>query len=166
MGGKKLKRICVVLCILLIIVLGILIIWNNNQSQESLMFYLPYESSYDTGWQYKLSEDNIIQEVDDIDYDMIYGQDIQYWSFEPVNSGTITIDFIYRYESAEVQEECFSLTYLVDEENNIVMISDDNFENTRVEVLKEPLELFWIKCNHYFMKVFKFIIAFILSRFF
>lgn len=162
---KRTLIILIVIVILFILVIGVFIVCNNKHSKNELTFYLSYESSYDTGWSYRLSEENIIQEIENDDYDMLWGDDIRYWMFEPVNPGIVTIYFDFRYESVVVEEKCFSITYCVDEDNNITKDSNESIQNDNVEFIKEPMELFWVKCNNFFTKTVKVIIAFILSLF-
>ncbi|MBQ8246924.1 MAG: hypothetical protein IJZ42_07305 [Lachnospiraceae bacterium] len=162
---KIYKKPLIISFIVILIIAGIFIIWNSNQPKEGLSFYIPYKYDIATGWQYELSEDDIIQEVDDVDYDLSSGNYIQYWRFEPVNQGTVTINFTYVYQTEIIEEEGFSITYRVDENNNIEMVSEENLKEGKVEFVKAPLELFWIKCRHYFMMTLKIIAVLILSLF-
>lgn len=130
---KKRKKIIIVLLIILVVLLllvigGALAIYTSIQKTEEnkdLTFYLPRSSSYASNWNYEISDKSIIKETASEIFDSWYYK-YDYLEFETEQSGEVTIYFIAQYETQVVEENCFSITYYVDENGNITEISSEN----------------------------------------
>ena len=73
-------------------------------------------------WSYKMSEEGILAESN---HD--YGFAREYWSFEALSSGEVTLYWnFYDHEGGPILEKEFSVTYLVDEDGNISCIASEN----------------------------------------
>lgn len=132
---KKRKKIIItiliIIFILLLLTVGIaLAIYTSVKKEEEskgLTFYLPRSNSFASSWSYELSDSDVLVEVDQNVYDyMNYRFD--YWEFRPIAgaSGEVTVYFISYYQTEIMEENCFSITYYVDEKQCITEISSEN----------------------------------------
>lgn len=130
---KKKKFIIIIFAILVLILLiaGTLItIYQVNKSAEEnkgLTFYLPRSNTFSSNWSYEISDDNILLETDHDIYDYLCIR-YDYWEFRPRygSSGEVTIYFYAQYQTRIVEENCFSITYYVDENSYITEVSNEN----------------------------------------
>ena len=125
---RKRKKIFIVLLAIvipLIIVVGIYYLTKKAEDENGLSFYLPRSNSFASNWNYELSDNSILTETDAGHFDYLHCE-YEYWKFEPIESGEVTIYFIAQYQTEEVTEDSFSITYYVDENYQITEISSNN----------------------------------------
>ncbi|MBQ7765989.1 MAG: protease inhibitor I42 family protein [Lachnospiraceae bacterium] len=125
---RKKKRYIAIIIIILLLGIGILIIYGQSsmaKDKKSLTFYLPRSTSYASNWNYELSDSGILKEVESRRYRSV-SKYYDYWMFEPINSGEVTIYFIAQYQTEEVKEDSFSITYYVNEDYQITEITSNN----------------------------------------
>jgi len=129
------KKKKIIVCVLIIVLIPIVLLISisqavymstkNAEESKALTFYLPESGSYASNWNYTMSEEGIIEEIARRYYDFLFC-DYDYFEFEPKQSGEVTVYFIAQYETQVVEEDCFSITYYVDENGNITEVSSDN----------------------------------------
>lgn len=78
-----------------------------------------------SNWSYELSNDSVLKETENTRY-IYLGHAYDDWKFEPIGSGEVTIYFTAQYETEIVEEDCFSITYYVDENYRVTEISSEN----------------------------------------
>ena len=129
---KKKKIIIYILIIVLIHIVSLICTFQavymstkNAEESKALTFYLPRSRSFASMWNYTMSEEGIIEQSAQRSYDFLSCK-YDYFEFEPVQSGEVTIYFIARYETEVVEENCFSITYYVDENGNVTEVSNEN----------------------------------------
>lgn len=129
---KVIITILIIMFTLLLLTVGIAIaIYTSVKEEEEskgLTFYLPRSNSFASSWSYELSDSDVLVEVDQNVYDyMNYRFD--YWEFRPIigaQNKVITIYFTSHYQTEIVEENCFSITYYVDENQGITEMSSEN----------------------------------------
>ena len=125
----KCKKIVIIISLVLLLLAGVLItvyiVTKKHEDNNSIEFYLPCSASYASNWDYDISNTGIIKEADRDCYGYIL-MDYDYFKFEAKQSGEVTIYFIARYETEVVEENCFSITYYVDENGNVTEVSSEN----------------------------------------
>ena len=132
---KKRKKIIItiliIIFILLLLTVGIaLVIYTSVKKEEEskgLTFYLPRSNSFASSWSYELSNNDVLEEVERDAYDYLHLR-FDYWEFRPIAgaSGEVTVYFISYYQTEIMEENCFSITYYVDENQCITEISSEN----------------------------------------
>lgn len=130
---NKKKKIFFLIFVFVIIIMLVAIGYSfiNNQinylkkEESGMTFYLPRSNSFASNWNYKMSNTNVLREVEE-DIFCYVGCDFDYWKFEPVGTGEVTIYFTAQYQTEMVEEDCFSITYYVDAERNVTEISSEN----------------------------------------
>ena len=123
MKRKRKKIVIVLLAIVipLIIVAGIFYLTKKAEDENGLSFYLPRSNSFASNWVYEMSEQDILKEREHQYLYALVGGDYQYWEFEAVGEGEVTIEYTAQYQLEVVEEKCFSVTYYVDEDGTIVI---------------------------------------------
>ena len=149
-GDNVKKRITTILLAILIPTLVIvgtcLIIFQivkKEEESKGLTFYLPRSTSFASNWNYEISDKSIIKETASEIFDSWYYK-YDYLEFETEQSGEVTIYFIAQYETQVVEENCFSITYYVDENGNITEISSEN-KPDKVNFDDDIIGLVWLK---------------------
>ncbi|MBQ7765453.1 MAG: hypothetical protein IJ397_01265 [Lachnospiraceae bacterium] len=142
---KKIISVGIVLLVILVVLLIIYAMTKRIEESKCITFYLLEGGSFSSGWTYELTTDNVLVEVDKEIYDCFYDR-YDYWEFQPIvgTSGEVTIHFIARYELLTVEEDCFSITYYVDENGNITEISSEN-KPDKVNFDDDIIGLVWLK---------------------
>ena len=136
--------IILVLCLVAIVLIAC-VVTKIIEMNKGLTFYLLDGGSFSSSWTYELTTDNVLVEVDQEIYDCFYDR-YDYWEFRPIAgvSGEVTIHFIARYQLLTVEEDCFSITYYVDETGNITEISSEN-KPDKVNFDDDIIGLVWLK---------------------
>ena len=145
---KKKTAIQVIIVMVLCLIVAMLTIYTITkwvEKEKGLTFYLLEGGSFSSGWTYELTTDNVLVEVDKEIYDCFYDR-YDYWEFQPIvgTSGEVTIHFIARYELLTVEEDCFSITYYVDENGTVTEISSDN-KPEKINFDDDIVGLVWLK---------------------
>ena len=125
---KRWKTIFFILLSFLLILSVLIMVYavsKRHEESKSIEFYLPCSASYASNWNYHISNTDIIREVDRDCYGYIL-MDYDYFKFEAKQSGEVTIYFIVKYETQVVEEDCFSITYYVDENGDFTEVSSEN----------------------------------------
>ena len=125
----KCKKIVIIISLVLLLLASVLItvyiVTKKHEDNNSIEFYLPCSASYASNWNYHISNTDIIKEADRDCYGYIL-MDYDYFKFEAKQSGEVTIYFIVKYETQVVEEDCFSITYYVDENGDFTEVSSEN----------------------------------------
>ncbi len=131
-GDNVKKRITTILRAILILTLVIvgtcLIIFQivkKEEESKGLTFYLPRSTSFASNWNYEMNDTGVLKEVESGRYCSLTKY-YDYWRFEPIKSGEVTLYFIAQYQTEEVTEDSFSITYCVDENLQITEINSNN----------------------------------------
>ncbi len=124
---QLLLRGILILIALLVIGIGVSYLYSRYQKEDKtvLKYYLSRSNSFASNWNYELSDNSILTETDAGHFDYLHCE-YEYWKFEPIESGEVTIYFIAQYQTEEVTEDSFSITYYVDENYQITEISSNN----------------------------------------
>ena len=130
MRKKKIVRtILIIVLIFVLLLIGVLqviyILIQEAEESKALTFYLPRSSSFASNWNYQMSDQGIIKETASETFALLHGE-YDYFEFEAEQSGEVTIYFIAQYETQVVEEDCFSITYYVNENGNITEVSGEN----------------------------------------
>ena len=130
---------------ILVVLLIIYAMTKRIEESKCITFYLLDGGSFSSSWTYELTTDNVLVEVDQEIYDCFYDR-YDYWEFQPIvgTSGEVTIHFIARYELLTVEEDCFSITYYVDENGTVTEISSDN-KPEKINFDDNIVGLVWLK---------------------
>ena len=131
---KKRKKIIItiliIIFILLLLTVGIALAFymsvKKEEESKGLIFYLPRSNSPASNWLCEVSNENVLQEIEDETYDYFIFYQYDYFEFKAIESGEVTIFFEAQCATEIVEEECFSITYYVDENYNITEISSEN----------------------------------------
>ena len=122
---KRITTILLEIIILTLVIVGtcliIFQIVKNEEESKGLTFYLPRSNSFASNWVYEMSEQDILKEREHQYLYALVGGDYQYWEFEAVGEGEVTIEYTAQYQLEVVEEKCFSVTYYVDEDGTIVI---------------------------------------------
>lgn len=122
---KIIKFVLLVFIIALFIISIILVCYRCNKPKENALTFYLHRTDGLSSWSYELSAHNVLKETEYIKYDYL-GHTYDYWKFEPIGSGEVTIFFVDQYQSEVTEENCFSITYYVDTSGNIKEISSEN----------------------------------------
>ncbi len=138
---KKRKKIIItiliIIFILLLLTVGTALAFYTSVKKEEeskgLTFYLAEGNNSVSYWEYELSNDDVLAEVDHGIYYYVLLR-FEYLEFRPIEgaSGMVTIYFTPKsqseigYHSEIVEEDCFSITYYVDENQSVTEISSEN----------------------------------------
>lgn len=144
-GRKRSKILFFIIFILTIFVF----LFDNAQllnvgvNENIVTFYLARSNSYASNWTYKMSNNTVLEEEEAgiLDYIKV---DYDYWKFRPIEKGEVTIYFTAHYELAVVEEDCFSITYYVDESGTVTEISSDN-KPEKINFDDNIVGLVWLK---------------------
>lgn len=161
---KTAMRIIIVIVFCLItVILTVYAIIKCTEEKKGLTFYLLEEGRFASGWMYELSNDNVLEEVDMDVYDCFYDR-YNYWEFRPKAgaSGEVTIYFIAQCKTVIVEEDCFSITYYVDENGNVTEISSEN-KPDKVNYYDDIAGLAWLKSVDFLTKYIDGKISFIID---
>ena len=136
--------IILVLCMITIVLIAC-VVTKKTEESKGITFYLPAGDSFASDWIYELSNNNVLVEVEWDIYNCFYDR-YDYWEFQPIagTSGEVTIHFIARYELLTVEEDCFSITYYVDENGTVTEISSDN-KPEKINFDDDIVGLVWLK---------------------
>ncbi len=165
---SKRKKFILLIFLAIFCILGLSVFFINIQLQNkldslrvetdenTLIFYLAKSNSYGSDWSYEMSSDNVLKEKESDILNYVYGE-FNYWKFEPIGEGEVTICFTAYYELEVLQESCFTVTYYVDENLNITEISNENKpEKVNFEGAEENLLILEIY-NYLYRQILKLI---------
>lgn len=125
--------------------------------------YLKDGSSFASNWVYEMSEQDILKEREHQYLYALVGGDYQYWEFEAVGEGEVTIEYTAQYQLEVVEEKCFSVTYYVDEDGTITEISSHNKPTEYDDIPNNPLKVFAIRVGDFLFKIIMSIVIFFLE---
>ena len=154
--------IILVFCLLITAVLSVYIVAKKSEDSKYLTVYLPRSQMPSSNWSYEFSNNSILMEVDEESYDYFMHR-YDYWEFSPIAgvSGEVTIYFIAQYHTEIVEEDCFSITYYVDDSGKATEISSDNKPAT-VNFDNNIIGLIWLKAvdlvTYYLFEILSFVI--------
>lgn len=101
-----------------------------RKKDNKLYFTENGNGSLGASWEYEISSDGILREVDYYESKfVILGPGYsQHWVFEPIGQGEVTINWIsYRAGTSIVESECYYVTYVVDENLNATKTFDSRY---------------------------------------
>ena len=126
--------------------------------------YLKDGNSYASNWTYNMSVEGVLAECD---HQVLYAYagDYQYWEFEAVGVGEVTIHYTAKYETEVLEEKCFSVTYYVSEDGNITELSDNNKPPAYDKIPNNPFKVFAIRAGHGLFVFLMRILLFIMQLF-
>ncbi len=122
------RRIIVIISIILFFS-----ITGCEKKDNKVYFSQPANGSRGQTWKYEINPEGVLKEVDFYDSYILPTAHYENWVFEPINQGEVTINWICFVSGTSVDEdECYSVTYLVDEDLKVKKIFDSR--DTDVEV--------------------------------
>ena len=123
------KKIMILLALMMImislIICGIIVLYCSNMPKENTLTYCLQRIDGNSNWQYELSNNSLLEEKDCKTYDYL-GHSYNYWVFEPIGNGEVTIYFNDKECGTIIEEFSFSITYYIDESGTITELSSDN----------------------------------------
>ena len=125
---KKKKYSFIILIVIILFGICTILIYGKlsiSKDKTSLTFYLPRSTSFASNWNYEMNDTGVLKEVESGRYCSLTKY-YDYWRFEPIKSGEVTLYFIAQYQTEEVTEDSFSITYCVDENLQITEINSNN----------------------------------------
>ena len=136
--------IILVLCFITVVLIAC-VVTKKTEESKGITFYLSRSTMPASNWTYELSNNNVLKEVDDSIYDCFYDR-YDYWEFRPIAgvNGEVTIYFIAQHHLEIVEEDCFSITYYVDENGTVTEISSDN-KPEKINFDDNIVGLVWLK---------------------
>lgn len=121
------RRIIVIISIILFFS-----ITGCEKKDNKVYFSQPANGSRGQTWKYEINPEGVLKEVDFYDSYILLAH-YENWVFEPISQGEVTINWICFVSGTSVDEdECYSVTYLVDENLKVKKIFDSR--DTDVEV--------------------------------
>lgn len=125
------------LIIILLIACAVVVIFTRNQDEEKapeVILSQKANSSSGSYWEYELSTDTIINEIEY--YESKFSLNVgpgytQNWRFEVIGEGKITVKWL-AYEGDSYKESAsYSVTYLFDDEGKYTIVSEpkESFES-------------------------------------
>lgn len=122
-----LKLFILIAVIVLVFISGMILIYRLNVPKENTLTFCLRRTDGVSHWYYELSSTDILKETDCEKYYNI-GSNYSYWEFSPIEgaSGEVTVYFIDKEMALVTEENCFSITYYVDENGTITELSSDN----------------------------------------
>lgn len=108
----------------LYILLGICLLCScGNSTRSTIVISHTTNGSMGENWEYELSNNTVLQEVGHSSASLfpLFGTKDE-WTFKAIASGEVTI-YWTAYESGNeiVEDECYSVTYIVDDKLNITI---------------------------------------------
>jgi len=101
---------------------------DSASNQSEIEFTQSANSSSGSFWEYKLSTDNILVEIDyyTSKFPINLGPGYkQHWTFEIINSGEVTIEWL-AYEGDSYKESTsYNMTYVFDDDGNYHIKSNE-----------------------------------------
>ena len=126
MSKKKiLTKIVLMVIVILLVICGIITIYRLNTPKENALTFCLPDIDGNSHWDYELSNSSILKVTEDKRYmniEYIYN----YWVFEPIGSGEVTIFFYDKKFGEIIEEHSFSITYYIEEDGNIEEVSGNN----------------------------------------
>lgn len=121
---KFLIPFALITLIIALAICGIIIVYRSNLPKENALTFCLQDVDGNSNWDYEFSN-NILKVTEDSYYLNVF-HSYEYWVFEPIGSGEVTIYFQDKCMAQIVEEYSFSITYYIDEEGNIEEVSSDN----------------------------------------
>ncbi len=122
---KFLIPFALITLIIALVICGIIIVYRSNLPKENALTFCLQNVRANSHWDYEFSNNSVLKVTEDSRYMNIF-HIYEYWVFEPIESGEVTIFFNYKEHGWVVEEYSFSITYYIDEDGNIEEISSDN----------------------------------------
>ena len=161
LGYKKIIIVLIAIVVILLVISGMILIYRSNVPKENTLTFCLRRTDGVSYWYYELSNDSILKLTEDKCYINMIGGDYDYWEFEPIGSGEVTIYFIDKEMALVTEENCFSITYYIDETGTITEVSSENKPDT-VNFNNNIIGFIWIKAvdliTRYLIKILSFVI--------
>lgn len=109
----------------IVMIILFLLLTGCGETNNKLHFSQPANGSRGQTWRYEINPEGVLKEVDFYDSYILPTAHYENWVFEPINQGEVTINWICFVSGTSVDEdECYSVTYLVDENLKVKKIFD------------------------------------------
>lgn len=121
----------------IVIIILFFLLTGCGETNNKLHFSQPANGSRGQTWRYEINPEGVLKEIDFYDSYIFPTAHYENWVFEPINRGEVTINWVCSVMGTSVEEdECYSVTYLVDENLKVKKIFDSRDTDNSVPSLQ------------------------------